>query len=47
MTVEYKERNFDESKLTFDVTTNGKSQTVSLSQLKNGEVNGIKVNIRS
>lgn len=43
MTVEYKERNFDESKLTFDVTTNGKSQTVSLSQLKNGEVNGIKV----
>lgn len=43
MTVEYKERNFDESKLTFDVSTNGKSQTVSLSQLKNGEVNGIKV----
>lgn len=43
MTVEYKERNFDERKLTFDVSTNGKSQTVSLSQLKNGEVNGIKV----
>ena len=43
MTVEYKERNFAESNLTFDVTTNGKSQTVSLSQLKNGEVNGIKV----
>ena len=43
MTVEYKERNFDESKLTFDVTTNGKSQTVSLSQLRNGEISGIKV----
>ena len=43
MTVEYKERNFDESKLTFDVTSNCISQTVSLSLLKIGEVYGIKV----
>ena len=42
MTLTCKERNFDAEKLMFDVTTNGKSKTVSLKDLQSDE-DGIKV----
>ena len=41
--VTYTERNFDENLATFDISVNGKKQTVSLANLMAGKVDGIVV----